>query len=73
MTPAPTTGTAPPSPSSREPGSGCWPAPTPYTVLEPGPEGTVIAVDDLGIVHVRWDDGSTLGLVPGQDRWEVLG
>ena len=26
-------------------------------------------VDDVGTVHVRWDNGSTLGLVPGEDRW----
>jgi hypothetical protein len=29
-------------------------------------------VDDLGTVHVRWDNGSTLGLVPGEDRWEEI-
>jgi hypothetical protein len=21
---------------------------------------------------VRWDDGHSLGLVPGEDRWELL-
>ena len=34
--------------------------------------GTVTLVDDLGTVHVRWDDGGTLGLVPDEDEWLVL-
>lgn len=44
-----------------------------HTKLKPGALGTVSMVDDLGTVHIDWDDGSTLGLVPGEDRWEVLG
>jgi hypothetical protein len=41
-----------------------------YTSNPPGLEGTVTFVDDTGTVHVRWDNGSTLGLIPGVDRWE---
>lgn len=37
-----------------------------------GLEGTVTLIDDVGTLHVRWDNGSTLGLVPGQDRWEEI-
>ena len=44
----------------------------PYTHLKPGIRGTVILVDSMGTIHVRWDDGSTLGLVPGEDRWMVI-
>jgi Domain of unknown function (DUF4314) len=29
-------------------------------------------VDDLGTIHVKWDNGSTLGLVPGQDSFRVV-
>ena len=29
--------------------------------------GSVIAVDDLGTIHVRWDDGSSLGVAYGED------
>ena len=36
----------------------------PYTKLERGELGTVMRVDSLGTVHVKWDSGSTLGLVP---------
>lgn len=45
----------------------------PYTKLRPGAEGTVAFVDDIGTVHVNWDSGSNLGLVPGEDEWEVIG
>ena len=43
----------------------------PYTQLEPGTQGIITLVDGLGTVHVAWDDGSRLGLIPGVDRWEV--
>jgi Domain of unknown function (DUF4314) len=29
-------------------------------------------IDQLGTVHIHWDDGRNLGLVPGQDEWRVL-
>jgi len=32
--------------------------------LTPGATGTVAHVDDLGTIHVRWDDGHSLGIVP---------
>lgn len=41
----------------------------PYTSLKSGDEGTVMFSDDLGTVHVKWDNGSTLGLVKGEDLW----
>ena len=44
----------------------------PHTDLRPGATGTVRLVDSLGTVHVKWDGGSSLGLVPGEDRWTVL-
>jgi hypothetical protein len=40
-----------------------------YTKLRPGTRGTVTLIDALGTVHVQWDDGRKLGLVPGQDEW----
>lgn len=40
--------------------------------LKPGDKGTVQVVDDLGTLHVQWDNGSTLGLVPGEDSWKTL-
>lgn len=41
----------------------------PYTTLSEGDEGTVEFVDSLGTVHVQWDNGSTLGMIPGEDRF----
>ena len=43
----------------------------PHTRLRPGALGTVRSVDDLGTVHVAWDDGSQLGLVADIDVWTV--
>ena len=43
-----------------------------YTRLQPGVEGTITSVDSLGTVHVNWDNGSRLGLIPGEDDWTVL-
>lgn len=44
-----------------------------YTKLKPGLMGTVTVVDDVGTVHVKWDNGSTLGLCwDDGDRWEVV-
>lgn len=44
----------------------------PHTNLRPGDEGTVSFIDSLGTVSARWDNGSTLGLVPGEDHWETV-
>lgn len=44
----------------------------PYTRLTPGTRGTVRRVDSLGTVRVAWDDGSSLGMVPGEDRFRVV-
>lgn len=37
--------------------------------MKSGLAGTVAAVDDTGTVHVRWDTGRTLGLIPGVDSF----
>ena len=33
-----------------------------------GTRGTVIGVDDVGTVHVNWDNGSGLGIALGEDE-----
>ena len=38
----------------------------------PGTEGTVVTVDDIGTIHVRWDNGSSLGVEYGEDRCRVI-
>lgn len=37
-----------------------------------GTIGKVIAVDDMGTVHIAWQTGSALGCVPGVDRFRAL-
>lgn len=44
----------------------------PYSRLPEGTKGTVDAVDDIGTIHVRWDNGSGLGVVPGVDEIKVI-
>ena len=38
-----------------------------YTKIPPGTQGTVRAVDDIGTIHVSWENGSSLGVVYGVD------
>jgi len=44
----------------------------PYTSLKPGTTGIITGIDDLGTLQMEWDSGSTLGLIPGEDRFEKL-
>lgn len=39
---------------------------------EVGTQGTVQGVDDIGSILVSWDNGSTLNVVYGEDKCEVL-
>lgn len=33
-----------------------------------GTQGTVLFVDDIGTIHVKWDTGGSLGIAYGEDR-----
>lgn len=46
--------------------------PDSQTNLLPGDCGTVISVDDIGTIHVNWDNGSCLGVAYGADRVKHL-
>ena len=39
----------------------------PNARLRPGDQGTVVAVDDIGTIHMNWDNGSGLGAAYGAD------
>lgn len=45
----------------------------PYTRIPEGTQGTVISVDDIGTVHVDWDNGSSLGAAYGEDIIRRIG
>ena len=35
----------------------------------PGTKGTVVYVDDMGQIGIKWDTGSSLSLIPGVDSF----
>lgn len=39
----------------------------PFRSLEKGSLGTVLSVDDIGTIHVSWDNGGSLGIAYGED------
>lgn len=40
--------------------------------VEENTRGTVRAVDDIGTLHCSFDDGRSLGLIPGEDHFRKL-
>ena len=38
-----------------------------------GTKGTVDHVDDMGTIHIKWDNGSSLGICLDTDRFHVVG
>ena len=44
----------------------------PHHPVEPGTRGTVQFVDDCGHIHMGWDNGRTLSLVPSEDSFSII-
>lgn len=40
--------------------------------VDEGMEGTIHTIDDLGTLHVKWDDGRNIGIIPGIDEYQLL-
>jgi hypothetical protein len=43
----------------------------PYPV-DPNTMGTISRVDDLGQIHVIWDNGRRLSVIPEEDEFEIF-
>ena len=43
-----------------------------YRAMPAGLRGTVYMVDDMGTIHIDWDNGSMLGAVYGVDEIEKV-
>lgn len=44
----------------------------PYAPIPSGTEGTVDFVDDAGQIHMKWDSGRSLALIPGEDSFSKI-
>lgn len=44
----------------------------PFAPVPAGTRGTVYCVDDQSQIHVKWDNGSGLALIPDTDRFRRL-
>lgn len=40
--------------------------------IERGTRGTIEFVDDMGTIHVKWDNGRTLALIPEVDEFKII-
>jgi len=43
-----------------------------YSNLTTGDKGTVDYVDDAGQIHMKWDNGSSLALILGEDMFKKI-
>ena len=44
----------------------------PWSPVPSGTKGTVLCVDDAGQLHMQWDNGRTMALVPGADSFSRI-
>lgn len=44
----------------------------PFAPVPAGTEGVVGSVDDAGLIHMQWDNGRTLPLIPCEDKFTVI-
>lgn len=44
----------------------------PFNPIESGTIGTVERIDDGGTIHMHWDNGRGLGLIPNEDEFKIV-
>lgn len=44
----------------------------PLAPIDCGTEGVVSSVDDIGIIHINWDNGSRFGIILGENVIEKI-
>ena len=44
----------------------------PFHPIPKGMLGEVLFIDDIGTIHMCWENGSTLGLIPDKDCFEII-
>ena len=44
----------------------------PYAPIKPGSKGTINYIDDMGTLHMLWDNGRTLGVCLKEDVVELI-
>lgn len=44
----------------------------PLAPIDDGTEGVVSSVDDIGTIHINWDNGSCLGVILGENVIEKI-
>jgi hypothetical protein len=42
-----------------------------FEPIPDGATGTIVHVDDWGHYHVQWDNGRSLSVIPGEDRFKI--
>ena len=40
--------------------------------MPPGLQGTVAYIDDAGQIHMHWENGRSLALIPGEDSFHRI-
>jgi len=40
--------------------------------IKAGSMGTIQGVDGIGQIHVNWDNGRSLALIPGTDVYQII-